>query len=228
MTNRLFIKEIEDRRITRLCHFTKSNKALHILRSASGIKAVDFIQDDVYDANDELRLDGKTDFVNCSIEYPNYWYWKHIKDNHPLFKDWVILFINPSILLKESTEFCFTNAAYRSGIHIKKGYEGFKELYSPTVCGKRTLNRYPKMLTCCPTDDQAEVLVYNNIPRNDIIGVAVQDEEQAKREYRRWYKNLNDIPKLDIIIAPSLFDGSWSQKVRQGIKPVEIKFEGGE
>jgi hypothetical protein len=228
MINSLFKKEIKDRKITRLCHLTKSSKALHILRSASGILATDFIQEDVYDANDESRLDGKTDFVNCSIQYPNYWYWRKVKNKDPLFKEWIIIFIKPSILLKETTEFCFTNAAYHKGRHIKRGYESFKELFSDTVCGKRVFKRTPNMLSCCPTDDQAEVLVYNNVPLNDIIGIAVKDENQAEREYRRWYKNLNDIPKIDIILAPDLFNGAWSQKVREGIRPKEMVYQGGE
>jgi hypothetical protein len=225
MDSNLFLKEICERGITRLCHFTRSIKVLHILRSEDGIKAVDFIEDDIYDANDELRLDGKTNFVNCSIQYPNYWYWKQVKDKNPLFKDWVILYINPTILLLETTEFCFTNAAFKNGVCIKKGYDSFKELFANTVHGKRIQRRTPNMLHCCPTDDQAEVLVYKNISRKDIIGVAVESKEQAKREYRRWYKTLNDIPKLDIIIAPDLFNKQWSNKVRQGKVPLEFKYQ---
>ncbi len=228
MNNDLLFKEINSRGITRLCHFTKSNKALHILRSEDGIKAVDFIESDIYEANDELRLDGKTDFVNCSIQYPNHWYWKHVKDKYPLFTDWVILYINPSLMLLETTEFCFTNAAYKTGTCLKKGYEGFKEMFSSTVSGKRINRRTANMLKCCPTDDQAEVLVYKNIPGKDIIGVAVESEEQAEREYRRWYKVLHDVPKFDIFIASDLFDGQWRNKVRRGEKPLEYKYQVGD
>ena len=42
MVEILFEKEINDRKITRLCHITRSQKALHILSSEDGIKAVDF------------------------------------------------------------------------------------------------------------------------------------------------------------------------------------------
>lgn len=42
MDDILIKKEIQDRKITRLCHFTRSQKALHILGSEEGIKAVDF------------------------------------------------------------------------------------------------------------------------------------------------------------------------------------------
>lgn len=227
MDNYIFNKEINERGITRLCHFTRSDSALKILGSEDGIKAVDFLDKDVYDSNDLYRLDGRTDCVNCSIQYPNHWYWKKIKNKNPLFNEWVILSINPAILLLDTTEFCAVNAATGRGAYIKKGYNSFKELFQPVVHGRR---RDCIMLPCCPTDDQAEVLVYKNISRKDIIEVIVQDREQAEKMNIRLYYNLEskNIPKFNFIIAPDLFDGSWSQKVRRGIKPEEVRYLEGE
>jgi len=222
-----FKDEIEARGITRLCHFTRSQKAIHILSSEAGIKAVDFLEKDVYDVNDPHRFDGRKDFVNCSIQYPNHWYWRRVKDNDSLFREWVILFINPRILLLESTEFCAVNASTANGAYIKKGYQAFQELYSDPVNIRTARYRTRQMLSCCPTDDQAEVLVYKNISRKDIIGVAVKDEDQARKESIRWYYSLSGIPKLDIFIVPDLYTGEWSSKIRQGITPVEYKYEGG-
>lgn len=220
MDNSLFIDKIKERKITRLCHFTRSQKAVHILSSEAGIKAVDFIEKDIYDANDLLRLDGRTDYVNCSIQYPNHWYWNKIKNEDPLFRDWVILLINPAILLLDTTEFCSVNAATARGAYIKKGFNAFEELFNITIVGRK---RTATMLSCCPTDDQAEVLVYKNISRKDIIGVIVKDKDQAERESIRWYDCLKNIPKLEIIIAPDCFNGQWSNKVRKGIVPLEYK-----
>lgn len=225
MDDILFQQEINDRRITRLCHFTKSQKALHILSSEDGIKAVDFLDKSIYDANDPLRLDGKKEFVNCSIQYPNHWYWNKVKDKDPLFHDWVILLINPEMIILNNSEFCAFNAATENGAYIKKGYNAFKELFNSNV---RSRKRTPKMLSCCPSDDQAEVLVYKNISRKDIIGVIVKDEDQAERECIRWYDCLCNIPKIDIVVAPDLFNGAWSNKVRNGIKPLEYKYIRGE
>jgi hypothetical protein len=224
----LFKTEIETRGITRLCHFTRSQKAVHILTCETGIKAVDFLEQDIYDVNDPLRLDGKRSFVNCSIQYPNHWYWKKVKDKDHIFREWVILFINPELLLLDTTEFCAVNAATAGGAYIRKGYQAFSELYSDPLNIKSVRHRTNAMLPCCPTDDQAEVLIYKNISRNDIIGVAVQNEAQAKREFVRWYSNLKGVPKLDIFIAPDLFNGAWSTKVRRGTVPLEYKYEGGD
>jgi len=229
MDEQRLLESIKTCGITRLCHFTKSKLALHILRSESGIRAVDFVDEDVYDANDEKRYDGHKDFVSCSIEYPNYWYWRNVKDQDPLFKEWVVFFIDPSLMLLNSTKFCVTNAAFRYGEFIRSGFDAFQELYSDSVVYSRgMLNRKRNMLACCPTNDQAEVLIYKQVPRQAITAIAVQSEQQAEIEYRRWYKCLRDIPQKRIIIAPDLFDGSWSTKVRQGIKPQEYEYKGGE
>lgn len=227
MDRNMFYNEITQRGISRLCHFTRADSALKILGTEDGIKAVDFLDKDIYEANDLYRLDGKTDCVNCSIQYPNHWYWKKIRNRDSLFNEWVILSINPSILLLETTEFCAVNAATDKGAYIKKGYDSFKELFQPIVHGR---TRGSAMLPCCPTDDQAEVLVYKNISRKDITGIIVQDEDQADKVNIRLYYNLKSkgIPEFDIIVAPDLFDGSWSWKVRRGIKPEEIKYLGGE
>jgi hypothetical protein len=219
----LIRQEIQDRGISRLCHLTRSQKALHILSSEEGVKAVDFLDHSLYDANDPLRLDGRTGHVNCSVEYPNHWYWNRVKDKEPLFRDWVTLLINPEILTLENTELCPFNAATGYGAHISKGYLAFQSLFAAQVRGR---NRTPRMLPCCPTDDQAEVLVYKNISRKDIIGIVVMDEDQAESETLRWSQC--KIPNFDIFIAPDLFNGRWSSKVRQGERPYEFKYGGGD
>lgn len=76
-------EEIKKRNITRLCHFVHTNILLHILNNNEGVKAVDFIKQDVLIQNDKQRLDGKTDYINCSVQYPNWWYLRRVKDNNP-------------------------------------------------------------------------------------------------------------------------------------------------
>ena len=51
-----------------------------------------------------------------------------------------------------------------------------------------------------PTNDQAEVLVYSNIPRKFITGVAFKDESIAKQKIAEW-KTL-EIPNIDVYVAP--------------------------
>ena len=222
---------IYNRRITRLCHFTRSNKLPHILSKETGIVANTELDDqkELLSKNDELRLDGKLDYVCCSVQYPNTWYLNKIKDRDPLFKEWVIIFINPLLMLNSNTLFCHCNAATGYGKYIKSGIEGFNGMFKETVIGKRIINRTPQMLPCCPTDDQAEVLIYKNISRSDILAIAFPNEEQARKEKSRL-SFIAEVPKdIPFIVAPSLFDGSWSALVRRGQVPSESLYvEGSE
>lgn len=217
---------INRRGITRLCHFTKSNKLPHILSKESGIVANTSLDDQIelLSKNDPLRLDGKEDYVCCTIEYPNTWYLRKIRDRDPLFNQWVILFINPKSLTAESTLFCHRNAAANYGAYIKEGLEGFEGMFKQQVQGQRLMTRSNVMLSCCPTDDQAEVLVYKNIIRSDILGIAVANSEQARLEKSRL-NFVGGVPRdIPFFIAPDLFDISWSTMVRMGQRPTETLY----
>ncbi|MCY9658489.1 DarT ssDNA thymidine ADP-ribosyltransferase family protein [Paenibacillus chondroitinus] len=217
---------LEQKGITRLCHFTKSNKLPHILSKESGIVANTELDDQIelLSKNDPLRLDGKEDYVCCTVQYPNTWYLRNIKNNDPLFTEWVIILINPYLVTNDTTLFCHRNAAAGRGVYIKEGYEGFSGMFNQTVQGQRPMNRTQRMLSCCATDDQAEVLIYKNVSRSDILGLVVPNEEQARKEKARL-KFIKGVPDdLTFIIAPDLFEVSWSAMVRNGQVPSEILY----
>ncbi|MNJ67246.1 hypothetical protein D3C77_634010 [compost metagenome] len=82
------------------------------------------------------------------------------------------------------------------------------------------------MPDCCPTDDQAEVLLYKNISRSHIIGIVVPSKEQARKEKARL-SFIHEIPKdIKWIIAPDFFNVSWSSMVRKGNLPIEYLYRG--
>jgi len=218
-------REVTARGITRLCHFTQSRKLAHIVCNPRGIMATTELRTvapDLLDVTDNERLDGYTDHISCSIEFPNTWYLKKIKDQDPLFRDWVVLFIKPSHLCKDDTLFCCRNASSQRGRLVRSGYSGFQSLFQPEITGARSLvfKRTAEMLSCCPTDDQAEVLVSGNVPREDIIGVAVCSEDQAERESVRL-SLLRDAIPLNWIVVPQIFTTEWSAVVRRGGRPAE-------
>lgn len=214
-------KEINKRGITRLCHYVHTNKLLHILSSEEGIKAVNFIDKDILIQNDPLRLDGKKDYINCSIQYPNYWYFNKVKENNSLFKDWAIIFIDPVVATYEDTEFCAFNAARGKGSYVEKGYEAFLKIFEDNVEG---YCRTQQMLKCAPTNDQAEVLIYHNIPRKYILGIAFENEKIANVKRSAW--EVLGVPQIDVYIAPELFNRTASEKIRRGIEPtIELFLE---
>lgn len=160
-------------------------------------------------------FEDKTKYINCSVQYPNWWYLRRVKDNNPIFSDWAILFIDPIVATIETTQFCKVNAATRYGAYIYKGVEAFREMFSEKV-GRQ--NRTIDMLQNAPTDDQAEVLVYESIPVSMIKGIVFENEKIARQKIVEW--KVMGFPKIDVFISPELFDVSTSGKIRSGVEPV--------
>ncbi|QUL53394.1 DUF4433 domain-containing protein [Paenibacillus tritici] len=218
---------IQQKGITRLCHFTKSKSFLHIMSNEIGIRANKFFdnEEELLNKNDEFRFDGREDFVCCSIEYPNSWFLRKLieRDQDKFFREWVILFINPNLILDETTHFCQVNAAKHNGGLIEKDLAGFSKLFAQNSSHFK-FPRNSRMLSCCPTDGQAEVLIYKNIRRSDIIGVAVPNEKQAMEEKAR-IKIERESWDIPIIVAPGLFTNQWSNMARQGVRIQEMPYE---
>ena len=210
--------------VTRICHFTKAVSLLHILTSSDGILATNFLNEQQKRNNDLERLDNNLDFVNCSIEYPNTWYLKRVRDNDPIFKDWVIIFIDLNSLKNKQLKFCPCNAATANGKYIDSEYSTLVNMYNPVLNYKWLRKRTAKMLPCCPTDDQAELLIHKNIELSNITGLAVTNEMIAFEVDARC-KILN-VATPPIFIAPDLFETKCSDLIRRGIRPQEVLFTG--
>jgi hypothetical protein len=97
-------------------------------------------------------------------------------------------------------------------------------MFAPRVVGAygKTWIRTAKMLDCSPTDDQAEVMVRKQIALSSIRGVVLPTEEQATLEHARL-KVIGNPPKLDWIVAPSMFTEQLSVMIRAGQRPPEKK-----
>ena len=206
---------------TRLCHFTKVQSLTHILLSEDGILATAFISGDIIQQNDMARLDNQTDYVSCSLQYPNCWYWEEAKnrDNDIIFSEWVVLTIDLEILKSIKYKFCSCNAARNCGIYISDDLCKIPDLYgNPNMLG-----RYRKlsMLSCCPTDDQAEIIVYKNIPISYINGVIVGNNDSAKH-IAAILKTVGR--KIPIYVSADVCNKNWSNMVRRGVKPFETEY----
>jgi hypothetical protein len=185
---------------------------------------------DLLDSNDPLRLDGQIDHISCSIEYPNYWYFRNAKAKEVLFKDWLVIYIKPEVVWSSANYFVPRNAAAQRGELLVPGVDGFRNMYSQNVSGARgkVYQRTPHMLSCCPTDDQAEVLVPTHIELRHIFGVAFYSEEQIRDEvYRLRLVGIEEtlIMGISWFASPDLFTQQCSSLVRKGIRPVETKID---
>lgn len=216
------IAQINERQITRLCHFTKGKNFTHIVNEFGGILGSDRIPSNYRDVNDDKRLDGKLNYVCCSVEYPNLYYLSSIKDNDKLFNEWIILLINPRIMTEKECLFSPVNAATESGKYINVGRVGFASLFSQVVTtSKRRIVRTEKMLKPAPTDFQAEVLIKEKVPLEYIEGIIVANEE-AERTYSFLTDILGVKDKIKVIVAPELFNKTCYEKIKKGFRPKEI------
>lgn len=213
----------EIRGVTRLCHFTKLVRLTHILSSPNGILSSQNINNDILSQTDPFRLDGRPGSVCCSIQYPNTWYLKKARerDQDHIFADWVVIFIDLDILGKRTIAFSPCNAAKGRGKYILDDINMLDQLYANvTTAGRR---RDSQLLSCCPTDDQAEILISGSIPRNFFTGFAVSNKERANHLYSiLCVYSMEDVP---IVIAPDLFSTAWSDLAHQGKLPLETLYE---
>lgn len=222
--------KVTTRGISRLCHFTPSRNLLHIATDPNGILSTAALQQDekaILNATDLARYDQHPSHVCCSIQYPNAWYFKKARNNgQTLFADWVVVLIKPDHLWASGTKFCERNAAASWGSGIAEGEAAFDSMFKDRVTGAYSRvyvrsNRHPAWLT---TDEQAEILIPDRVAREDILGVAVTSEAQARREHARLTQLQADVPPL--FVVPEFFDEPrrLSELLRTGRPPAETRF----
>ena len=229
--NRAIREAVVERGITRLCHVTPSQNLVHIAKDPKGIQSSVALAADpeaVFNPIDKSRLDGLPDHVCCSIQYPNAWYLRQVRQHSKVFRDWAILLIKPDYLWLSDTKFSPRNAAADYGRFVSKGTSAFSRLFASETqgAGGRTFPRVEDHPTFLPTDEQAEVLIPTAVARKDIAGVVVPNESQAKREIARLEILGTGFPHY--FVAPDLFD-AWelSRLLRSGRVPSEVEFDGG-
>ena len=91
--------------------------------------------------------------------------------------------LSPWLMLREGTLFLRRNAAAGRGWHLTPGVKGFLNMFAPEVAGAygRTLERGATYLVSVPTDQQAEVLLPDQIAKEDILGIAVKDPRTSQK-----------------------------------------------
>ena len=212
------------RGVTRLCHFTKFQSLTHIIASPNGVMASMSIRQDTKNVTDAARYDGELDYVRCSIQYPNSWFLNKAMQNNldKIFKDWVVLYIDLSILNCKNAKFCPCNASKSYGTYIDDDMDNIGSIFAASV-PTFAYPRSPKMLSACPTDGQAEILIKDNIPRNFISGIAVGNEDVAKRVYAML--KMFGVDQIPLYIAPDVLTPNWSNMIKNDRLPDETQCE---
>ena len=212
---------LKRRGVTRLCHFTKIQSLTHIISSINGILSSEAIRQDLKNVTDKARYDGELDYVCCSIQYPNSWFLNRAIERNidSIFDEWVVLYINLEVLKYRNAKFCPCNASKSRGKYISDDMNNIELIFKDQVL---QFSRTPNMLSCCPTDGQAEILIKDNIPYNCITGIVVGDVKNARQVYA-MFLTLN-IKQIPIYIAPDVLTTKWSEMVKRGLTPKEELF----
>ncbi len=116
----------------------------------------------------------------------------------------------------------FLKRAMANGAYISKNMDNIDSIFASTV-STFAYPRSSKMLSCCPTDGQAEILIENSIPREYIKGIAVGNEDVAGRVYS--ILKMYGVEHISIYIAPDVLTTKWSNMIKEGCSPNEIRCE---
>jgi hypothetical protein len=179
--------EVKNRGIDYLWHFTKIENLPSILANGLTPRVTLDAQGAAVAYNDAHRFDGQLG-ANClSVGHPNYKMFYSLR-RQDFTQAWVVLAIKPEVLWVKDCAFCHENAASNNvvaiPIHYRKGILAFQRMFDE-IAGKpsrSTLNLGNK----CPTNPQAEILVFGVIEPQYIIGAITQTkdvEERLKGQY---------------------------------------------
>ena len=214
-----FQNEIEQRGIEYLIHFTPAINLLSIfeqekLLSRALLEQFAPDQTDIFDYvefTDEIRFDDKS-YINLSIQHPNSFLFNRFRqktaDEHLI---WCVLKINKKYIYQTDTLFSVTNAANshnKRNVGVTGDIAKFRLMFSNSIpivtsYGSRTISRNG-LVSKYPTDEQAEVLVKNEILVSDIIQICFKDGN----ELAMGKAALSDYDTSNFVVDATLFTNS--------------------
>ena len=160
--NNLYDSLTKSRQIHRLCHFTHVSNLNNILKN--GILSSRNIPYSQW--NDKDRVDGYTEYVCTSVELPNtYCLNNMVQKTGTNIEDWIIFKINPYII-DDTSLFCPVNAAKERGKYVSDGVEAYESIFL-----NDGWTRNPNWISSVPSNLQAEVLIKEYIPVNQIEAI---------------------------------------------------------
>ncbi len=215
-----FQKEILCRGIEYLIHFTPTINLLSIfeqgkLLSRALLERFDIDQTDIFDYiefTDDIRFDDKN-YINLSIQHPNSFLFNRFREKtqNDIHISWCVLKIDAKYIYQVNTLFSVTNAANshnKRNIGVTGDINKFRLIFSNSIQIVTSYNSKVILRNSLkakyPTDEQAEVLVKNEIPVSDILQVCFKDEADLASAKAA----LNDYDTSNFVIDAILFTKS--------------------
>lgn len=191
-----FQKEIDNRNIDHLIHFTPTRNLYSILEnrelmSRAKLENLDIEQFDILDYvqfTDDVRYDDKN-YINLSISGPNTFLFSKFrqKTKEDFTINWCVLKINTKHIYEDKTLFSVSNAASHAAksVGITGDIDKFKMLFAKTISipyGTRgnISDKYP-------TNVQAEILVRDTISYTSIMQVCFENEKNLAEAKAAMY-----------------------------------------
>ena len=210
-----FKKEISDRGIEYLIHFTPTINLLSIFEQGKLLSRdlleknniddflLDFIEFTDLNRFDDLR------YINLSISSSNYFLFNKFRDRtkDKPYITWCVLKINPKYIYQTDTLFSVTNAASSIAKHtygISGDFQKFRKLFENGITSKVGNLQRGSLESKYPTDVQAEILVRNEILLLDILQVCFKDEA----DLARGKAALSDYNTSNFVVDATVFTNS--------------------
>jgi len=210
-----FKKEISDRGIEYLIHFTPTINLLSIFEQGKLLSralleenSIDDFLLDFIEFTDLKRFDDSR-YINLSVSSPNYFLFNKFRERtkDKSYVNWCVLKINPKYIYQKDTLFAVTNAASsiaKNTYRISGDIQKFKKLFENGIISKIGNLQRGTLKSKYPTDVQAEVLVKNEILLSDILQVCFNDEA----DLARGKAALSDYNTSNFIVDTTLFTNS--------------------
>lgn len=167
---------VKRRGIKHIWHFTRMENLNSILRDGIVPRATLEQRGTQSVFNDSYRIDGRRDASCFSIYHPNYKMFFSLRNQNQEAR-WVVIACHADVLWLKRCAFCHENAASSSVTQIpienRQGVDAFERLFQ-SIEGKPSRQEL-KLPDSCPTNPQAEVLVFDIVEPRLVAGIVCQD-----------------------------------------------------
>jgi hypothetical protein len=207
-----FKKEISDKGIEHLIHFTPTINLLSIFEQGKLLSRALLEKNDIDDSLldfieflDSIRFDDKN-YINLSLTSPNYFLFNRFRERtqDKPYINWCVLKISPKYIYQSDTLFSVTNAASSIAKHtygISGDIQKFRKLFENGITSKVGNLQRGSLKSKYPTDVQAEVLVRNEVLLSDILQICFKDDADLARAKAA----LGDYNTSNFIVDATLF-----------------------